>query len=188
MSWSVDLSWPFLTYSSHDQVTWVQMCYGPSSNGLLEMRTMALEIPMKLDVLDGIAWIGWIGWMIIPQKTDWNSPKLPAPWSGASRAFEQLDVALAHGPWVKSFQEESLGHAWRVVGTECSHADGSENDCQSRHAMYDLVYPEAIETGSDQKISLLDQIDTQRMKILSKNCPLQIQGIQAAHHVDMLGP
>jgi hypothetical protein len=45
----------------------------------LEMRTMGCRNPYEN------GWIGWIGMIDHPQKP-----------SGASRAFEQLDVALAH--------------------------------------------------------------------------------------------
>jgi hypothetical protein len=55
------------------------------------------------------------------------------------------------------------------------YADSSENDCPSRHATYDLVYQEAIETGMDQKIKFLGQIDSQRMKILSTLLPANLE-------------
>ena len=57
-----------------------------SQNG----RTMAIEIPCG-------KWMNWTGKARSTKKKRKNF-QFPAPWPGASRAFEQLDVALAEWP------------------------------------------------------------------------------------------
>ena len=114
------------------------------------------EIPMKMDGLDGLGW---------------SSPKtvrgIASFWAVGCGfdAPESFQESL-HGEW---WLNDAMSQIRTFSSGESmvSYADSSENDCPSRHAMYDLVYQEAIETGMDQKHKFLGQIDSQRMKILS---------------------
>ena len=118
----------------------------------------------------------WMDWM------DWNdrsSPKtlrgIASFWAvgcgfGAPESFQES----LHGEWWLNdavSEKRTFSSGESMVG----YADSSENDCPSRHATYDLVYQEAIETGMDQKIKFLGQIDSQRMKILSTLLPANLE-------------
>ena len=152
-----------MSFLCHDEVTWVKKIWFFVLRRWKCVQWVA-EIPMKMDGLDGL---------------EWSSPKtlrgIASFWAvgcgfGAPESFQES----LHGEcWLNDAMSEkrTFSSGESMVG----YADSSENECPSRHAMYDLVYQEAIETGMDQKLKFLGQIDSQRMKILSTLLPANLE-------------